>query len=220
MFLTRMAINPARRQSRFLLGSPQALHAAVLAGFPPGTPTGTVTGRVLWRVDEERDHVIWLYVVSPDKPDLTHLVEQAGWPTQAAWETRDYASFLGRIKAGQRWAFRLTANPVRTVTSEDGISKRLGHVTAAQQRDWLLERAGSNGFRVTETVNGVPDVVVSNRVKRAFRRGEKRVTLSTARFDGQLEVTSADALRLLLSNGLGRAKGYGCGLLTLAPLQR
>ncbi len=220
MFLTRMAINPARRQSRFLLGSPQALHAAVLAAFPPGTPTETDSGRVLWRVDEGQDHAIWLYVVSPENPDLTHLVEQAGWPTQSAWETRDYNPFLERIAAGQRWAFRLTANPTRTVTDEAGISRRLGHVTAEQQQNWLLERAETNGFRVAETGKEIPDVVISGRVKKTFRRGEKTVTLTTARFDGQLEVTDADALRRLLTNGLGRAKGYGCGLATLAPLQR
>ena len=34
MFLTKMPINPRRRGARNLLASPQALHAAVMAGFP------------------------------------------------------------------------------------------------------------------------------------------------------------------------------------------
>ena len=36
-------------------------------------------------------------------------------------------------------------------------------------------------------------------------------------FDGSLTVTDPEKLRHALSNGIGRAKGYGCGMLTLAP---
>ena len=218
MFLSRIAINVARRQARFLLGSPQAMHAAVLSSFAPGVPTETDDGRVLWRIDRTADHAVWLYVVSPEAPDMTHVVEQAGWPTQGAWETRDYAPLLARINAGQQWAFRITANPVRTVT-KDGVGKRRGHVTSSQQQGWFLERGEPNGFIVMQTGMDAPDLVVSNRENKSFRRGGSRVTLVTAQFDGRLEVRNAAAFRRVLAHGLGRAKGYGCGLLTLAPVQ-
>jgi CRISPR system Cascade subunit CasE len=39
----------------------------------------------------------------------------------------------------------------------------------------------------------------------------------TVTFDGRLEVTDPDALRRTLTQGI-RAKAYGCGLITLAPL--
>ena len=50
--------------------------------------------------------------------------------------------------------------------------------------------------------------------------GERRrqVTLATVAFDGVLEVSDPGALREALASGIGPAKGYGCGLLTLAPL--
>lgn len=219
MYLSRMAINVARRQARFLLSSPQAMHAAVLSSFAPTVPTETEEGRVLWRVDRVDDHTVWLYLVSPESPDMTHLVEQAGWQAQGAWETREYGAFLARITAGQQWAFRLLANPVRTVT-EGGVGKRKGHVTAEQQEGWLLERSEPNGFVVPVTGGGVADLTVSHRESKSFRRGASTVTLATARFDGRLEVQSADRLRHILTHGLGRAKGYGCGLVTLAALQR
>ena len=39
MYLTRAYLNPRRRGAIRLLGHPQRMHAAVLAGFPlPGTP--------------------------------------------------------------------------------------------------------------------------------------------------------------------------------------
>lgn len=219
MFLSRVALNPARRQTRFLLGSPQAMHAAVLSSFAPGVPTETNKGRTLWRVDRGEDHAVWLYMASPEAPEMVHLIEQGGWQAQGTWETRDYDPFLARIMAGQQWAFRITANPVRTVT-EEGIGKRRGHVTSAQQQEWFLDRAESNGFLVPSTVAGDLDVLVSNRDNKKFRRGDSSVTLTTAQFDGRLEVLDAEKLRHVLTHGLGRAKGYGCGLLTLAPVQR
>jgi CRISPR system Cascade subunit CasE len=215
MFLTRMAINGARRGAWKLLRSPHAMHAAVLSGFPPDTALQTDDGRVLWRIDRGTT-AVWLYIVSPSQPDLTHLVEQAGWPTQESWQTRGYRPFLDQLDSGQRWMFRLTANPVHTVNTESGAMKRYGHVTAAQQEAWLLTRAARLGVRIAETPNG-PVVAVTPRERREFRRGSGHVMLDTAQYDGVLEVTDAALLRHALTHGIGSAKGYGCGLLTLAP---
>ncbi|MFJ4767622.1 type I-E CRISPR-associated protein Cas6/Cse3/CasE [Streptomyces uncialis] len=49
-------------------------------------------------------------------------------------------------------------------------------------------------------------------------RDGPRVTLSTATYQGRLRVTDPDALRHTLLHGIGPAKAYGRGLLTLAPL--
>ena len=45
------------------------------------------------------------------------------------------------------------------------------------------------------------------------------VTLATAQYDGILEVTDADAFRHVLGFGMGRARGFGCGLMTIAPVR-
>jgi CRISPR system Cascade subunit CasE len=39
-----------------------------------------------------------------------------------------------------------------------------------------------------------------------------------ATYDGILTVTDPALLRRALCHGVGRAKAYGCGLLTLAPV--
>lgn len=215
MHFTRMALNPARRGARLLLGSPHAMHAAVLAGFPPGVSTASAEGRVLWRVDRKGPE-LYLYIVSPEKPDLTHVIEQAGWPTSSTWETRDYIPFLNRLALGQQYVFRLSANPVRQPRGPELSGKRVGHVTAAQQERWLLDRAAACGFAVLESAAGSVDLVVSEREVKRFARNGSRVTLSTARFDGRLEVTDVSLIRASLSRGIGPAKGYGCGLMTLA----
>lgn len=210
MFLTQFEVNPARRGAAVLLGSPQAMHAGVLAGFPAGE-----AGRVLWRVDRWPVRT-YLYVLSDDRPDLTHLVEQAGWPTTSTWRTADYLPVLDRIADGQRYGFRLTANPTRSTRVHEGHrSQRVAHVTAQQQLGWLLDRSAQIGIELGDPNS--PTVAVVDRAVRVFRRGEARVTLATATFEGTLTVADAEALRASIRSGIGPAKGYGCGLLTLAP---
>lgn len=219
MFLTRMQINPERRASRKLLSSPQAMHAAVLAGFPDARPTSE--GRILWRLDTYGSGRVLLYIASPAQPDLTHLVEQAGWPTAAAWETRPYGRMLDTLRIGQRWQFRLTANPTRAGRAPGwGDTKPVGHVTVKQQQQWLLDRAERHGFKVVacagDGMDGEPDIAVVHRAIRRFERNGSRVTVNIATFEGHLEITDASALRRSLTHGIGRAKAYGCGLMTLA----
>lgn len=215
MFLTRFDINPVRRGAHKLLGSPQAMHAAVLASFPSADPGADPTSRVLWRVDTSRART-QLYIQSPTRPDLTHLVEQAGWPTTATWSTGDVGALLDSLDKGHQWAFRLTANPTfATKVKEGGRSQRVAHVTAEQQLTWLSGRAGKWGFRILDT-GGAPAVDITHRSTRTFRRQQATVTLVTATFDGLLEVEDPEVMREAIIAGLGPAKGYGCGLLTLA----
>lgn len=217
MFLTRFEINPQRRAARALLSSPQRLHAAVLAAFTSTEADKPSEGRVLWRLDA-RAHDGLLYLVSPRKPDLTHLVESVGRPATQGWDTRDYGPVLDRLVPGQRWAFRLSANPVRSgrKKSESTQTQRFGHVTVEQQTGWFLRQAEQHGFSVPTAAGDAPDVAVRGRRTVQFQRQDRTVTLSTAVFEGRLEVRNPDALRAALVGGIGPAKGYGCGLLTLA----
>lgn len=229
MFLSRIQLNPRRRDARRLLSSPQRLHAAVLAAFPE-PPTGDRQGapRVLWRLDTEPDGRVLLYVVSPDRPDLTHVAEQAGWPSTERGTSKPYEPLLDRLSTGQQWAFRLTANPTQYLASPDGgRARRVAHVSVPHQEKWLTERAEGAGFRIGTTALAgadssvdVPVLTVTRRTTHQFaRRGTERpVTVAVAQFDGLLEVTDADALRRTLVTGLGPAKAYGCGLLTLAAV--
>ncbi|UGT59945.1 type I-E CRISPR-associated protein Cas6/Cse3/CasE [Nocardia asteroides] len=219
MFLSRVPLNGARTGARRIFESPQVAHAAVLAAFPPQPDSGA--GRVLWRIDR-RDHQVDLYVVSPAEPDFTHIVEQAGWPTTTAWTTRKYTPLLDRLEAGQRWHFRLTANPIRAALdrSVDAPLER-GKPTGLTHTDqihWLQKRAAPNGFTLGASDSAL-DVVVSDRKTVRFRRRAATVTVSTATYEGTLAVVDADRLRYALTSGIGRAKAYGCGLLTLAPTQ-
>lgn len=226
MFISRIALNKARYGARQLISSPYKLHAAVECAFPPNAVRNNDEGRILWRLDTSvADNGVWLYVVSPEKPDFMHIVEQAGWPMHAEWETKNYEPLLERIAKGQRWHFKLRANPVRKAKEDRGrrrrnggiVGKVQGHVTVDQQLQWLIDRSASYGFAILCDQNDRPDVVVRERHKENFKRADATVTLVTVVFEGCLEVTDAELFCKTLCQGIGRAKGFGCGLLTIAP---
>lgn len=237
MFLTKIELDPARRLARKYLGSPQVMHAVVMKAASKAEnddPNTGPQGRVLWRVDQGAFGVS-LYILSPHTPAMDQLVQDAASPGDQA-RTLDYNGFLERLTPGQIWAFRLTANPARSVSRGPGVrGKRHGHVTVAQQQQWLMDRSEKNGFTlvpppVASESSGNTDenerlassLAVVRRDKPVFGRQnpdgsrQDRVTINRVVYEGVLRVTDAELLRRLLVSGIGPSKAYGCGLMTLA----
>ena len=223
MFMSRCEINPARRGARKLLGSPQAMHAAVMSCFPRSQ--AGQAGRVLWRLDEI-GQAQFLLVTSASKPDLSVIEEQAGWREATTTQYKKYGPFLDRIGSGQKYQFKLTANPTHSVRREGSRSKRLPHVGQANQERWLLERSESNGFIIPELGNHSGEPLsgkafsVTGSATWRFRRNSEQgrnVTVQSVSYEGVLEVVDALKFRHVLANGIGSGKAYGCGLLTVVP---
>ncbi|MCW5250141.1 type I-E CRISPR-associated protein Cas6/Cse3/CasE [Streptomyces sp. SHP 1-2] len=274
MYLTRFRINTGRSEARRLLGSPHRLHGAVNMAFPDPPARDGTGPRVLWRLDGAPGGRVDLLISSPDRPDLTHLTEQAGWPSlgQDGWTTFAYGEFLAALAEGDTWAFRLTANPVHHIRrAQDPVgapTKRAAHVTPRHQARWLLRQQERCGFAVlrepaadffpTPPGSGAADrspvppaedrdafdtwvyeLVVHDRAPVRFGRGPggergtpgtsgrrspqangstvSDVRFTRATFDGRLRITDLTAFRRTLTQGVGKAKAYGCGLMTLAP---
>ncbi len=213
MFMSRLALDPDRRDTQRAMTEPHLLHGAVERAF-----TGARERR-LWRIDRLGTEY-WLLIVSYDKPDLQNVQGQFGFPAaERVGESKEYQPFLDRLSTGQRWRFRLKANPVVSVSAEGAEPGSRGkihaHVTQEQQKKWLLERAAAYGFLLDEDEF---DVVHTDWLR--FNKGGRRlVTLRAASFEGELRVLDVDRLRETLIRGLGRGKAYGLGLLTLARPQ-
>jgi CRISPR system Cascade subunit CasE len=206
MYLSRIEINKQRMETKRALLNLQIMHASVKACFPESN------GRVLWRADVLR-HSLYILIVAPIKPDFTAFVRQYGWPeSEQTGESRDYRQLLDRIETDSKWRFRLTANPVYASNG-----KRYAHMTVEKQKKWLSDRAERNGFSLREHFF---DVVSRDTIK--FSKGDKddrrEVTLSRATFEGDLTVSDVDLFKSALTDGVGRAKAYGCGMLTVAKL--
>jgi CRISPR system Cascade subunit CasE len=225
MFLTRMYLNPQREASRKALSNVNCLHAQVLNAFGPDTPKK----HPLWRVDHEKTRNT-LYVVSSVKPDMRAFHENFGWESNPPL-TADYTPRLNALSVDNQWAFRMTANPVHTIEYPDepprvkfvdGVSReyvkkrRIPHETRFHQLAWLREnKAPHNGFEVL----GEPATtrLVINKFSKT-NGSTHAVTIASMTFDGFLKVTDPDAFRKALTNGIGHARAYGCGLMTIAPI--
>ncbi|MFJ2769735.1 type I-E CRISPR-associated protein Cas6/Cse3/CasE [Streptomyces sp. NPDC087300] len=237
MYLTRFRFNTARSGARRLLGSPHLLHGAVNMSFPQLPGRDGQGPRVLWRVDRDQPVRTHLYIVSPHRPDLTHLVEQAGWPTldEPGWATFSYGVFLDALALGDTWGFRLTANPVHNIRmpqDEPGArTRRTAHRTPRNQLRWLLERQEKAGFEVVRKPTDKQltefgdehELIVHDQSPLRFGREHsprrhQEVQITRVTYEGRLRITDSAAFRRTLTQGLGKAKAYGCGLMTLVPV--
>ena len=212
MYLSRVTLDTSRVETIRALTKPAILHGAIEQSF------NGEKKRRLWRIDQT-DDACYVLVLSEDFPDFTMLLEQfSNLRGSDSWKTKSYSSFLERIDTNQTWHFRLCANPVHSV-KEQGSMKRgklFAHITREHQEKWLLERAPKNGFFLQR---GNFDVIRSEWVNFSKNTEKhKKVSIHMAVFDGILTVTDANCFRKTLVTGIGRAKAYGCGLLTVMRL--
>jgi CRISPR system Cascade subunit CasE len=209
MYFSRIELDAQRRDTVRALTSPHVMHAAVENCFPEKPDTAQ---RRLWRTDQLCDR-LYLMLISPQIPNFTDFSKQFCREGQQG-ETKQYDDMLSRIRTEQWWGFRLRANPVHSVKDETSSAKRgkvYAHVTTRQQKDWLLKKAPACGFALDEEMF---DVVQSEHIR--FQRQGIDVTLGIAAFEGVLKVTDSSLFTKALTEGIGRAKAYGCGLLTIA----
>lgn len=219
MYLSRVLLNIRRRETMRALASPQVMHGAVESCFEWDRSSNETRKRVLWRTDYVGDRC-YLLLLSEEQPELASIVNQFGFPDQQPLgETKPYMPFLEKLRSGQRWQFRLRANPVRSSPVETnertGRGRVFAHVTQEQQMKWLLDRAEYLGFALEPQ-----DFDVIHTEWKRFQktsRGQHQVVLRTATYEGVLTITDVDRFRQTLTNGIGRAKAYGCGLMTIIP---
>jgi CRISPR system Cascade subunit CasE len=190
-------------------------HQAVwqLFDLPPAATRASI--EFLFRHEWYRDLPVF-YVLSRSTPQ-----DRVGlWNIQS----KPYAP---QLEAGDRLHFKLRANPVVTRNGKrhdvvmdakqrlrwKGLrpEKRPTLNTLAYEagRDWLDSRAEKHGFAIASNrllVDGYRPHVV-------HRRGGTPICFSTLDFSGVLAVVDPKKFLTTLYNGVGPAKGFGCGLL-------
>lgn len=237
MYLSRIELDPQNRNTMRALNWPVVMHGAIECSF------NNKAERKLWRVDYLQNRC-YLLVLSESKPDFAKLREQF-CKENVPWETRDYQPLIDRVENGQKYRFRLCANPVHCTKNAVGLKDRTdrgrirAHVTLDQQCLWLIEKAEHCGFTVdkgepfTHTdskgiVNTYwthPGFEVVHTTWKKFNKNnndrsrKNQVTLRTATYEGILTITDAKLFREKLMRGIGREKAYGCGLLTIIRIK-
>lgn len=138
--------------------------------------------------------------------------------------------FEPRLSAGDRLGFMVRVNPTRRKATGPGKGGRHDVVMDAKFRArergevappeselvqaeglaWLAARAPEHGF---DLVAGEARVESYTQVRFKRPRGGRDLAVSIMDMQGILSVREPEAFRRTLFDGLGPAKGFGCGLL-------
>ena len=204
MYLSRIKLNTSLKKTMRALVNPNLIHGA-LDSAEAGERT-----RKLWRIDTLKGEC-YLLVLSENRLDLTSVTEQFGFMDSI--ETKSYDGFLERIVEGSKWRFKIKANPtIKKYDEKKGKSVSLAHITTKHQMSWLLDRALSNGFEITEDSFLVTESKWYDFHKRS---SGDNVKLLAVTYEGILTVTDVDLFKKMLTSGIGREKAYGLGMLTI-----
>jgi len=215
MYLSKLMLNPRHRQVQRELSHPYELHRTVMRGLPEDLPEEE---RVLYRLEmSSRSGEAVLLVQSHTAPDWVFLEKKRTYLLAPPL----VKAFHLNVRPGQVLRFRLHANPTMKTWSKSTEKKtRVPLVREEEQLAWLHRKGQQHGFRLVAGEKGLPLVRVTklgDRIDRIYRENtEQRLKIYVIQFDGFLQVTDPDRLLDAVRAGIGPAKSFGCGLLSLA----
>ncbi|MFG2651231.1 type I-E CRISPR-associated protein Cas6/Cse3/CasE [Streptomyces sp. NPDC048436] len=210
--LTRITLDPRNAAVRADLADVDSLHKTLMRLVPDHTgPTPRATAGLLFRTEPGPDPTLLVQTAHP--PRLTALPTNYGTA-----RTLDLTPLLNSLTPGHTMRYRITAAPTAArsagnPTRHPVTGKRRGkitHLTGDDAISWWQRRAAGAGLEPV-TVSGLP---------RPFPRtqlGASAPYFTLTQFDGFARITDPSLLTDALRHGIGRAKSYGAGLLSLAP---
>lgn len=236
LYLSRLLLNPLSRRVANELMHPYEMHRTLAHAFPE--EAFAANGReekstvFLFRTEEDDTRrFVTVYVQSVLEPDWAKIPERDGYlcetPEYPSISCKDVMPAYQTLHEGQPLAFRLRANPTKRIgkTNADLPGKRVALVREEEQIEWLARKGrggeadGTGGFELVMN-EGAPSVTVVPEGKKFGRKTENGIKHEMRHvavlFEGVLRITDADAFRRTLVRGIGSAKAFGFGLLSIA----
>ena len=194
--------HPAFTEGRW--GDTAWQHTAVMGLFGDlgSSPTARANGHVLFRIE-------------PDAPAADGsvgrvLVQSTTAPSAQGIRTTSLVPVLASYRSGGTVRLLLRANTVRTInrTATDGsIRRHRARIPEGQLEGWLKDRLGG-AVELHSPVLIEPG---------EFRCGRAQLITTTFRTDAT--VIDPQLLAQHVRDGVGRAKSYGCGMLSALPVR-
>lgn len=216
--LTRIRLDHTSRDVMRMVSDPVELHRKVMTGFDQvsGASARDALG-VLWRYEFD----------SARRPTLTVQSNGEGvWASFASWaksiDSKDIDPMLAALQPGQTLRFLLRANATRkinTKTNVVGVRRNGQRVPLRSQEkalEWLIRHGEAAGYTLVDGP-GAPAVDIRSEAPGRGRRGVSAVTIEATRYEGLFTVNDPEKLATTVRSGIGPAKAFGCGLLSLAP---
>ena len=229
VYLSELTVNVRRHEVRSLFADTHALHRWVMRAFPSKDAGGN--GRILYRAENGKSKAV-IIVQSDFEPNWDeHRIEGASVRGPRLWNISQTQETT--FSQGNLFRFRLLANPIVTQKG-----KRHPLLKEEEQVAWLQRKGAQNGFELVPvqlTANDWMDLsteedysqpaevqVVSRGMltgKKSDGQGVMGLSHYAVEFDGILRVTDSAKFVAGVKQGIGPAKGFGFGLLSVARVQ-
>jgi len=180
-----------------------------------------------------------IWTLFPDQPDADRTflfrveMQQLGVGYELLMQSQYAPIAAGRMKilgqkqfqtkfnTGQRLRFRLRSNPIKTIkdSSKGSVTKngksftrtvRVPLIHEEEQQEWLARKF--QGAATLENLIIQPEQALYFRKAKEQRSGKIQPVV----FEGVLEVADIEKFQTIFESGVGPAKAFGCGLLSLA----
>jgi len=201
-----------------LLRNEYAIHQLVWGWFSHSTDQSR---DFLYRVDTDKGVCIYTYSSEPPHVDdslfqceskLFNYVPRVGEHLDFVVRVNPVVSKCTQSKRGTRHDVVMAAKKARIDRGQSVLPN--SEIEHQEIGKWVSMRAAKNGFSVNPNT-----LRVSCYTPRSLnKRGNGAVIqVTTADVQGTLTVIDAEMFSALLKQGLGPAKGFGCGLLMVKP---
>lgn len=207
LFLSRLVLDPRSRQVRQDFLDTYQMHRTLCRAFADEAMPSELAkqiladARLLFRVDpDKRGHPTAL-VQSQVEPEWSRVNAEKGYFAQPP----EVKHFSTEFSVGKQLAFHVRANP--TVKRQ---GKRLGLYRDEEQANWLQRKSEQHGFSLEAFTAQIED-----RAARARGKGDE-VQFLAVRFTGTLRVSHPLVFAEAIATGIGSAKAFGFGLLSIA----
>ena len=210
-WLTKLVLNPAHREVRDALRDVNTMHQTLTkivcpADFGPGS---RAAAGMLYRIDQTAAGITILLQsrMTLDPARLPPGFAHAG--------SRDLAPLLACFSEGMRVRYRMVANATKSDkpigTKTRGVLRPLSGTDAVA---WWDRKAPDAGLTLESEAAG--DTLKLT----GFRpRDKRKIVITATLFEGTARIDSVPSLHAAILTGVGRGRAYGCGLLSIAPLQ-
>ncbi|PXZ08222.1 type I-E CRISPR-associated protein Cas6/Cse3/CasE [Gilliamella apicola] len=147
-------------------------------------------------------------------------------------ETKPYQP---KLTVGMKLIFSLRANPVvfkngkrsdvmmnaKYLAKQQGLDNEIKIRQNEAAINWLIKQSESRGFSLSTTDGQQLDCTVINYTQEQFikKSNLKPITYSSVDYQGVLTVMDVDLFLNTIYQGVGKSKGFGCGLFLLKHYQ-
>ena len=197
MYLSRLLLTGER------LRNPYEIHRCLWSAFPDAPDQSR---DFLFRTEQRSTRQVQVLIQSQRQPSVETTTLQL-----LASKSVDL-----NLVDGNQLRFLLIANPVKAIADGQGRLDKKGEIKKCRVPLIREEEQIAWMKRKLDGVSLINTVEIEKQLPLHFRKGRKAGKIQPYAFKGVLQVTDATALNDLILQGIGPAKAFGCGLLSLA----